>query len=87
MNPEERWSYDDGDQLQKCKSKGASTWLTRLGICASATGATLMLSDSSEKWEITARGYAKVFGRKRNTGRIQLRYIDDIHVIDVFFIS
>ena len=62
MNLEERRSYDDGDQLQKCKSKGASTWLTRLGLCASATGAALMFSDSSEKWEITKRGSAKVFG-------------------------
>ena len=64
MNPEERRLYDDGDQLQKCKSEGASTWLTSLGLCASETSATLMLSDSSEKWEITERGSAKVFGRK-----------------------
>ena len=49
----------------KCKSKGASTWLTHLGLCASATGAALMLSNSSEKWEITERGFAKVFGRKK----------------------
>ena len=37
MNPEERLSYDDGDQLQKCKSKGASTWLTRVGLYAHGT--------------------------------------------------
>ena len=30
---------------------------------------------------------AKVYGKKEKTGRVQLRYIDDIHVIDVFFAS
>lgn len=36
----------------------------------------------------TERGSAKVFGRKKKkTGKVQLRYIDDIHVVDVFFAS
>ena len=29
----------------------------------------------------------KYLSRKEKTEKIQLRYIDDIHVIDVFFVS
>ena len=47
----------------------------------------LMLSDSFVKKGITERGTAKVYGRKEKTGKVQLRYIDYIHVVDVSFAS
>ena len=46
-----------------------------------------MLNDSFVKERNTENRIAKVYGRKENTGKVQLRYIDDIHVIDVFFAS
>ena len=47
----------------------------------------LKLKSFSAKKENIERGTAKVHGRKEKTGRVQLRYIDDIHVIDVSFAS
>ena len=50
--------------------------------------ATLMtLNGSSVKKGNIERGTAQVHGRKEKTGKVQLRYIDDIHVIDVSFAS
>ena len=46
-----------------------------------------MLSDSFVNKGNTETRIAKVYGRKENTGKNQLRYIDDIHVIDVSFAS
>jgi hypothetical protein len=43
-----------------------------------------MLIDSSNGEEMLNR-ICKIFGRKEKTGNVQLRYINDIHVIDVFF--
>ena len=47
----------------------------------------LKLSDSPVKTGNIERGTAKVHGRKEKTGKVQLRYIEDIHVIDVFFVG
>jgi hypothetical protein len=44
-----------------------------------------MLIDSFNGEE-TLNRICKIFGRKgKKTGIVQLRYINDIHVIDVFF--
>ena len=51
------------------------------------TGATIDVEYFSERRGNIERGSAKVFGRKEKTGKVQLRYIDDIHVVDVFFAS
>jgi hypothetical protein len=47
----------------------------------------LKLSSSFVKKGSIERETAKVHGRKEKTGKVQLRYIDDIHVIDVSFAS
>ena len=49
--------------------------------------ALMTLNGSSVKKGNIERGTAKVHGRKEKTGKVQLRYIDDIHVIDVSFAS
>ena len=51
------------------------------------TGTTIDVEYFSERRGNTERGSVKIFGRKRKTGKVHLRYIDDIHVIDVFFAS
>ena len=48
----------------------------------------LMLRASSEEGEkILKEDLQKYLAGKEKTGKIQLGYIDDIHVIDVFFVS
>ena len=49
--------------------------------------ALMTLNGFSVKKENIERGTIKVHGRKEKTGKVQLRYIDDIHVIDVSFAS
>ena len=47
----------------------------------------LKLNSFSAKKGNIERETAKVHGRKEKTGKVQLRYIDDIHVINVSFAS
>ena len=47
----------------------------------------LKLNSFSAKKGNIERETAKVLGRKDTTGIVQLGYIDDIHVMDVFFAS
>ena len=47
----------------------------------------LKLNSFSAKKGNIERGTTKVHGRKEKTGKVQLRYIDDIHVINVSFAS
>ena len=47
----------------------------------------VMLSVSSAKRGKTERGTAKVFGRKKRLESLAQVYIEDIHVIDAFFVE
>ena len=47
----------------------------------------LILSVSSAMRGKTERGTAKVFGRKKRLESLVQVYIDDIHVIDIFFVG
>ena len=47
----------------------------------------LKLNSFSAKKGNIERETAKVHGRKEKTGKVQLRYIDDIHIINVSFAS
>jgi hypothetical protein len=44
----------------------------------------LMLIDTSRRKGIAKRESENYFGRKEKTGNVQLRYIEDIHVMVVF---
>ena len=46
-----------------------------------------MLSIFLKGEEILKEDLQKYLAGKEKTGKVQLRYIDDIHVIDVFFAS
>jgi hypothetical protein len=43
-----------------------------------------MLIDSSKRKEIAKRESDNYFGGKEKAGNVQLRYINDIHVMGVF---
>jgi hypothetical protein len=45
----------------------------------------LMSIDSSKREEMLNRICKIIWYKKEKTGIVQLRYINDIHVIDVFF--
>jgi len=49
--------------------------------------ASLMLNASFVKIGYAKRETTKVLWQKEKTGKVQLRYIVDIHVIDAFFVS
>ena len=57
---------------------------TRYLVCKTPL---LKLNSFSAKKGNIERETAKVHGRKEKTGKVQLRYIDDIHVINVSFAS
>jgi hypothetical protein len=44
----------------------------------------LMLLDSSKRKKIAKREFEIYSGRKEKTGNVQLRYIEDIHVMGIF---
>ena len=48
-----------------------------------AYGATIDVDRLFEKGN-AERGSGKYFGRKEKTGNVQLRYIEDIHIMSVF---
>ena len=47
----------------------------------------LKLNSFTAKKGYIERETAEVYGRKDKTGKVQLRYIKDIHVMDVSFAS
>ena len=75
-------SFDDGDPPQKCKSKVISAWLTHIWTMCHVYGATIDVDRLFYKGN-AERGSEKYFGRKEKTGNVQLRYIEDIHVMGV----
>ena len=68
----------------KCKSKDISVWLTCFGLCVMCMASLLMLIDSSKRKRIAKRESEIYSGGKEKTGNVQLRYIEDIHVMGVF---
>ena len=56
-----------------------------LRLCANVTGATIDVDYFSERRGNTKWGSAKYLAGKEKTGKVYLRYINDIHAIDVFF--
>ena len=71
------------NKTSKCESKGASTWLTCLGFCAIATGATVDVECFfCKERKNQKRNYKSIWQRLESLAQV---YIVDVHVIDVLF--
>ena len=73
--------------FKSAKFKGIGIWPTRLELCAGETGATISVECFSTIRGKTERRTAKVFGRKKGLESLAQVYIDDIHVMNVFFVG
>ena len=78
-------TFDEGDPLQSASPKVLVFDYTHFVLCVMWMTPLLMLIDSFKKKRNCWKRIYKIFGRKEKIGDVQLRYIEDIHVMDVFF--
>ena len=77
-------TFDDGDTLQSASPKVLVFDYTRFVLCVMWMTPLLMSIDSFKRKRNCWKRIYKIFGRKEKVGDVQLRYIEDIHVMVVF---
>ena len=81
----EHQTFDDGDLLQSASPKTLVFNYTCFGLCVMCMAPLLMLIDSFEQKRKYWKRISEIYGRKEKTRIVQLKYIDDIHVMAIFF--
>ena len=78
--------FDDGDLLQSASPKTLVFNYTRFGLYVICMTPLLMLIDSfqTEK-EILKGNLINIWQKRKKTRIVQFKYIDDVHVVAIFF--